>query len=76
MFTVLFILSFSYIATLLVSCLTNCLQSKKRWYDKARYIARHGTKKDMLTLCKGNDRFKGYSRLNKAELSQFILVRV
>lgn len=76
MFTILFTATFIWFTTAVVSSMVNCIKHRKAAIDSIRYIATHGTVRDMKSLCKGNPKFVGYSRLNKAELSAFILARI
>ena len=76
MFTVIFIGTFIWFVSALFTSMVECIKQRKQAIDNVRHIARHGTLAQMKQLCKGNPTFAGYSRLNKAELSQFILARI
>lgn len=76
MFTALFVFIATYFVQSLFNSLTACLKAKKDWYCNARQVAINGTKREMLSVCKGDPKFKGYSRRNKSELSEFMLARL
>lgn len=76
MFTILFVGIFVWFMTALFTSMVECIRHRKQMMDNLRRIARYGTLRQMKELCKGNVKFAGYSRLNKAQLSEFILARI
>jgi hypothetical protein len=76
MFTLFFVAVLVWFFTALFTSMVECIRCRKQAIDSIKRIATSGTLKQMKSLCKGNPRFAGYSRLNKAELSEFILARI